>query len=251
MVDRVFVQMRRSLRDHLVANHEFYVSEAKSRLLAQFNDDAMKADADRHSKAWLAARAKYFDPDRHDPFDAYEQSWDEAISFYHGLVDLQKTTRLSIIAGMYHEWEKRLRDWLGREMGEHRLGKHTHEAIWKVNIGDIFEFIECWQWPLTSQPYFFDLYICNLVVNVYKHGAGRSFNDLKEKAPELVGAKEDLPGFFLSALDYTCLEVSDADIDRFSHAIVSFWKDVPENVFFSQLSGEPNWLLRAVEMDRK
>lgn len=59
-----------------------------------------------------------------------------------------------------------------------------------------------------------------------------------------------MPGFFLSALDYTNLEVSDADLERFSQAIISFWRDVPENVFFSQLSGEPKWLKKAVEKDR-
>ena len=247
--DRVFLQMWGPFRDHLVANHEFYVAQAKGRLLTQFNDEAMKADADQHAEDWLASRAQYFDPDRDDPADAYEQSWDEAVSFYQGLVDLQKTTRLSIIAGIYHEWEKQLRDWLGREMGHHRLGEHTNAAIWRVVIGDIFDFLECCQWPVRERPYYADLNICHLVVNVYKHGNGNSFKELKEKAPEIAGAKDELPGFFLSALDYTNLEVGDADLERFSDAIVAFWQDVPENVFFSQLSGEPKWLKKAVEKD--
>ena len=247
--DRVFLQMWGPFRDHLVANHEFYVAQAKGRLLTQFNDEAMKADADQHAEDWLASRAQYFDPDRDDPADAYEQSWDEAVSFYQGLVDLQKTTRLSIIAGIYHEWEKQLRDWLGREMGHHRLGEHTNAAIWRVVIGDIFDFLECCQWPVRERPYYADLNICHLVVNVYKHGNGNSFKELKEKAPEIAGPKDELPGFFLSALDYTNVEVTDADLNRFSDAIVAFWKDVPENVFFSQLSGEPKWLKKAVEKD--
>src|SRR3546814_11359637 len=76
---------------------------------------------------------------------------------------------------MYHEWEKQLRDWLGKDMGELRLGKHTHAAIWRAVIGDIFDFLEMWQWPIRSRPYFHDLHLCHLVVNVYKHGAGPSF----------------------------------------------------------------------------
>ena len=251
MVDRVFTQMWGPFREHLIANHEFYVVEAKKRLLAQFNDDAMKVDADRHAEEWLASRAQFFDPDRDDPGSVYEQSWDESISFYQGLVDLQNTTRLSVIAGMYHEWEKQLRDWLGREMGEHRLGEHTHAAIWKVNIGDIFDFLECWQWPVRDKPYYADLHICHLVVNVYKHGRGNSFNSLQELAPDLVGAKADLPRFFISALDYTNLEISDAKLDQFSDAIIAFWKDVPENTFFSQLSCEPKWLEKAVKKDQE
>jgi hypothetical protein len=249
VVDRVFVQMWGPFRERLIANHEFYVAEAKRRLLAQFNDDAMKADADRHAEEWLASRAQYFNPDRDDPSDAYEQSWDEAVSFYRGLVDLQKTTRLSIIAGMYHEWEKQLRDWLGREMGHHGLGEHTHAAIWKVVIGDIFDFVDCWQWHVRDRPFHADLHICHLVVNVYKHGNGNSFNELRKEAPSLVGAKAESLELFSPTPDYTNLEIGDDELERFSQAIISFWRDVPENVFFSQLTGEPKWLRNAVKKD--
>jgi len=246
--DRVLVQMWGPFREQLIANHQFYVAEAKKRLLAQFDEETMKADADRYAEEWLAGIP--FDPDRDDPAGAYEQAWEENISFYQSLAELRDNTRLSIIAGMYHEWEKQLRDWLGREMGHHGLGEHTHTAIWRVVIGDIFDFLEFWQWPIRDRLFYTDLNICHLIVNVYKHGNGNSFKELKDKAPELVGANEGLPGFFLSALDYTNLEIGDAQLDRFSNAIISFWRDVPENVFFSQLSGEPNWLKNAIIKDR-
>src|SRR3546814_1591414 len=116
---------------------------------------------------------------------------------------------------MYHEWGKQLRDWLSKDMGDLQLGKHTHAAIWRAVIGDIFDFLEMWQWPIRSRPYFHDLHLCHLVVNVYKHGAGPSFRGLKELAPGLVSKTEDLPGFFLSALDYTDLKVSDDELERF------------------------------------
>ena len=113
--DRVFLQMWGPTREHLIANHEFYVAEAKRRLLDQFDDDAMKADAERHAEAWLAAKAAYFNPDRDDPGDHYEAAYDENVSFYLSLAALRDSTRLSIIAGMFHEWEKQVRDWLGGE----------------------------------------------------------------------------------------------------------------------------------------
>ena len=250
MVDRVAFQLWRGHRERLVANHQFYVAEAQKRLLAQFKEDAMKADADKFAEEWLVGRAPHFDPDRHDPADAYEQAWDESVSFYQGLVDLRDTTRLSIIAGMYHEWEKQLRDWLGQELGHMGLGANTNAAIWKATIGDIFDFLETWQWPVRTKAYFGELEKCRLVVNVYKHGSGNSFNDLKALAPELVGATAELAGFFLSALDYTNLTLGDADLARFSEAIAAFWQDVPENTFFSQLTAAPAWLEKAVKKDR-
>jgi hypothetical protein len=231
MPDRVFLQMWGPTRDHLVANHEFYVAEAKRRLLDQFDDDAMKADADAHADQWLAERP--FNPERDDPGDGYEQAYDESIS-------------LSIIAGMFHEWEKQLRDWLGTELGHHGLGKHPHDAVWKAPIEDLFELFEICGWPVRDRPYFSDLNLCRLVTNVYKHGNGPSFDELKDLAPDLAGKAGDLPAFFVSALDYSSLSVVDTDLARFAEAITAFWRDVPENIFFSQIPEPPKWLLRAL-----
>jgi hypothetical protein len=249
MVERVLFQMWEPFREHLIASHQFYVAEAKRRLLDQFTDESMKADADRYADEWLASRAQHFDPDRDDPASNYELAFDESVIFYERLDDLRNSTRLSIIAGMYHEWEKQLRDWLGREMGELRLGEHTHAAIWRAVIDDILDFLETWKWPIRERPYYASLNLCHLVVNVYKHGAGPSFRELKKSAPDLVGKSSDLPGFFISALDYTDLRVGDADLDRFSDAIIAFWQDVPENTFASQLTIMPKWLENAIKKD--
>lgn len=249
--DRVFLQMWGPTREHLIGNHEFYVAEAKRRLLDQFDDDAMKADADRHAEEWLAQHAQFFNPDRHDPADAYEQAYDEQSGFYQSLVGLRDSTRLSIIAGMFHEWEKQVRDWLGRELGHHGLGKHAHDAVWRVTFDDLIALFECCQWPVREREFFRALHLCHLVTNVYKHGNGASFEALKELAPELAGDTGDLPAFFVSALDYTTLKVTDADLGRFAEAIVAFWRDLPENIFFSQIPEPPKWLERALRKEQE
>lgn len=233
-------------REHLIANHQFYVAEAKKRLLDQFDDDTMKADADRYADEWLAERGKHFDPDRDDPASHYEQAYDESISFYQSLAGLRDSTRLSIIAGMFHEWEKQLRDWLGKELGHHGFGKHAHDAVWRVTFDDLIGLLERCQWQVRERAFFRDLHLCQLVTNVYKHGNGPSFLALKEMDPVLAGKNGDLPAFFVSALDYTALSVSDADLARFGDAITDFWRDLPENIFFSEISEPPEWLLRAL-----
>lgn len=249
--DRVFLQMWGQTREHLIANHEFYVAEAKRRLLDQFDDEAMKVDADRHADAWLAERGKYFDPDRDDPADHFEQAYHEGIDFYLSLAGLRDSTRLSIIAGMFHEWEKQLRDWLGRELGHHGFGKHPHNAVWRVTFDDLMELLERCQWPVREQAFFRDLHLCHLVTNVYKHGNGPSFQILKEMAPDLAGNSADLPAFFVSALDYTNLNVTDADLVRFADGISAFWRALPENIFFSQIPEPPMWLERALRKEQE
>lgn len=238
--------MWRPIRERLIANHEFYVREAKRRLLDQFNDDSMKADADQYANEWLERRAMFFDPDRDDPGDNYEQAYEENISFFVSLEGLRDNTRLSIIAGMLHEWEKQFRDWLGREFGQHGFGKPMHDAVWMARTDDLFDLMEACGWPVRDRPYFNDLLICLLVVNVYKHGNGRSLDALKALAPAHI-ANGDLPAFFVSALDYSALSVSDEDLAQFAAAIAAFWHDIPENIFFSQLSKPPRWVQQALE----
>lgn len=246
--DRVFLQMWGPTREHLIANHQFYVAQARSRLLDQFDDDAMKADAQRHSDEWLAERAQNFDPDRDDPGANYEAAYDEHISFYLSLEGLRDSTRLSIIAGMFHEWEKQVRDWLGKELGHLGLKEHVHAAVWAAKVDDLMDLFERCGWPLRDQEFYPQLLRCQLVANVYKHGNGPSFDALKQLAPELVGGRER-PAFFVSALDYSALEVGDDDLARFADAITGFWTAVPRNIFFSQVGEAPKWFEKALRKE--
>ena len=248
--DRVFLQMWGPTRDFLIANHEFYVAEAKRRLLDQFDNEEMKIDADRHASECLAERAKNFNPDRDDPADNYEQAYQEGITFYQGLSGLRDSTRLSIIAGMFHEWEKQLRDWLGKEFGQHGFGKNSHAAVWSVNLDQIFDLLQCCSWDVRTLAFYDQLNRCRLVTNVYKHGGGPSFESLRTVAPELTGQDNELPAFFVSALDYSSLTVSDDDLTCFAEAITSFWRELPENIYFSQVSEVPKWFDKALGKDK-
>ncbi|MEZ5681491.1 MAG: hypothetical protein R3E14_09380 [Erythrobacter sp.] len=246
--DPVFLQMWGPTRDFLIANHEFYVAEAKRRLLDQFTDESMEADANAFADAWLAA--KPFDPDYDDPGSDYEQAHDESISFYQSLADLRDNTRLSIIAGMFHEWEKQVRDWLGKELGHLGFGKHLHAAVWSAKFDDLFDLFEKCGWDARALGFFDELNRCQLVTNVYKHGNGRSFETLKAIAPELAGKNGDLPAFFVSALDFSALSVTDDNLTRFAEAITSFWRELPENIYFSQVSEVPKWFDKALGKDK-
>ena len=65
-----------------------------------------------------------------------------------------------------------------------------------------------------------------LVVNVSKHGAGPSFDRLKDKFPSLLG---DV-GFGEFRYHHDHLAVDDEDVERFSAAIIQFWESVPERL---------------------
>ncbi|RGP41522.1 hypothetical protein BPTFM16_01828 [Altererythrobacter insulae] len=248
--DPVFLQMWGPTREHLIANHEFYVAEARRRLLEPFDDDRMKADAKRHAAEWLAERVKNFDPNRDDPADAYEQAYDESICFFHGLTALRDSTRLSVISSMFHDWEKQLRDWLGKELGQNGFGKHAHAAVWSVPLDSLLDLLESCKWPIKSLGFYDELQRCQLVTNVFKHGTGRSFRLLKKRAPDLVEKSEEIPAFWVSALDYSSLSVSEDHLARFAKAITAFWQQLPENIYFSQVGQIPKWLDKALKRER-
>jgi hypothetical protein len=249
MTDRVIFHMWGPFRESLIESHRFFVAEAKKRLLEQFSEAEMQADAERYGNEWLARKASRFDPDRDDEGSVYEQANDENVNHYLRLEELRDTTRLSIIASMYHEWEKQLRHWVAKEMGHFIRGKNTQQVIWQQPVERLFDFLQACKWPIRSKAYYHNLCRCQLVVNVYKHGAGTSFDALKDKAPEFVRRHTNVPAYFFLEPDYTDLNVSDADLEDFSAAIISFWGDVPENILRSQIEDEPDWFRKALRKD--
>src|SRR5205085_11651478 len=101
--------------------------------------------------------------------------------------------------------------------------------------------------------YFRTLDACRLVVNVYKHGEGKSLDELRSNFPEYLDDPFHGSGGTFSDTkyrDHSHLKVSDAQFQAFSDAILAFWRDVPENVFDSQVIDVPDWFGKAILKDR-
>ncbi|MFB2601744.1 hypothetical protein ACE04B_06850 [Rhizobium phaseoli] len=247
----VLFQMWGPFRQSLIKGHLFYVEQARKRLLSQFAD--IEADANRATEEWLEQSGQHFDPDRHDPGDFYDAANDVGIEFYGLLSDMREQTRLSVVAGMFHEWDKQLRDWLVREI---RHWHHAHNAalkVWSADFSQITDLLESFGWNVRGTDYFRRLDACRLVVNVYKHGEGKSLDELKKNFPEYLDDPFNGSGGAFSNSkyhDHTHLKVSDDHLQSFSDAILAFWRDVPENVFDSQMTNIPDWFGKAINKDR-
>lgn len=247
----VLLQMWEPLRQSLIKGHLFYVEQAQKRLLSQFDD--IEADADLAAEKWLEQSSQHFNPDRHDPGDFYEAANNVGIEFYELLSDMREQTRLSVVAGMFHEWDKKLRDWLVREIRHWHHGDNTTLKIWSADFGQIADLIESFGWNVRNSNYFRTLDACRLVVNVYKHGEGKSLDELRHSFPEYLDDPFNGTGGDLSSTryrDHTHLKVSDDQFQVFSDAILAFWRDVPENIFDSQVTDVPDWFGKAIQKDR-
>lgn len=164
---------------------------------------------------------------------------------------MRDTTRLSVVAGMFHNWDKQLRDWLVREILHWHRGTEVRAQVWSQDFIGLVDLFGSLGWACRAKPYFSKLDACRLLVNVYKHGEGKSFKDLKARFPEYLEDPEAPHVLGLTYTDHTDLRVTDAQIQEFSDAIVAFWKDVPERTFSSGTGDMPQWFEKAFMKDSK
>lgn len=248
---QVLFQMWEPFRQSLIGQHNFYIEQAKARLLDQFTN--MEQDAERAAEAWLDERSENFDPDRDDVGSIYEASEEAGTEFYLLLDEMRMQTRLSVVAGMFHNWEKKLRGWITDEMRHWHRGPAALTKVWSADFPSIMSLLDSLGWPVSSQKYLQTLNGCRCLVNVYKHGDGKALADLKQQCPEYltdpIQSEHSLPATNLDWLDHTHLTVSDDQIKRISDAIIEFWKDVPPNIFDHDGLNPPAWFLKALKLD--
>lgn len=244
--DRVLFYLWSGQRDRILEELDFYVDEADSRLLSRF--DNMSEEAEAHAREVYNSMGRYFDPDRHDPGDFADSANDSGINYYGLLDDLRKRTILSVVAGMYVEFEKQLREFIVREMRQSFRSDKLKHKIWRNEISKIYDMLEGCGWNIRGQSFFPNLEACRLIVNVYKHGNGSSFDELKAKHSKYLqslSSRDELND--MQYADYSDLIVTREDISTFHLAFRGFWEAVPENTYFSQATNVPEWVVNAVK----
>lgn len=244
----VLFQMWEPFRQDLIARHNFYVEQSRKRLLLQFAD--IEAEANRYEEEWLHKKSHHFDPDKHDPADLYEAAFEQSIYFYEMLEDMSNNISLSVVAGMFHEWDKQLRLWVQLEVSHWHNGEKVKEAIWKANFSNLLDLFEGLGWQIKSKDYYTSLDKCRLVVNAYKHGHGLAFDAIRDKYPEFISSGQN-DDRYLKYADFTSLKVDINHIDKFSEAITSFWCDIPKNIMGGENLVFPKWFEKAYEKDSK
>jgi hypothetical protein len=223
-------QLMESERELRISEHRFYVEEAKSRLLSQFAN--IEAEADQAEKEHWKRSGEFFNPEWHDPGDLAEAARDHGIEFYQLLNDMHHRTQLSVVAGMYHHWDKTLRRFLVREFKWPRLviGDQTRRALWKLDSAKLERLLKALGLDLSLFSCYPRMNAMRLVVNVFKHGEGKSLDDLRVLYPEFLRDSSRRWGIF----DDTDMVVSNTHIEEFAAAIESFWRALPPEIIFEE-----------------
>ena len=227
--------MYSGIRKHILRRHDFFVEQVRTRVFSQFRDiegeAQAHADNQYHWGGSLPAR------DDIDMSDVAEWALEEGIERYELLSDLRKQIILGALAGLYHQWDKDLREFVEAELRHDiRLGDAAKVA-WDPNPRNVFDMLKQFGWDCREEGFFSKIDACRLIVNVYKHGKGRSLEDLAKTYPEylrnLLGASNFDCSKWMDQLDHERLEISEAQFEVFAAALRTFWTKFPERLFLS------------------
>lgn len=246
-------QMQKYFREILIAEHRFYIEQVQKRFLSQFENIEIETEADKIAEEYLEKMSVYFNPDKHDASTFYDAACERRDNFYELLSDMRENTRLSVIAGMFHQWDKKLRDWIVREMRHWHDGENATRAIWTNDVPAIMDLLVTFGFDVKALPCYVHLDAMRLVVNVFKHGNGRSLDELKESFPEFFPDSfgERSNKFIVKKINHADIKISITHFYKFSEAILDFWKNVPQEIWLPNVLDAPNWFKKALLKDIK
>ncbi len=218
-------------RDIAKSTTQSFVDSFANRLLPIFDDIEAEAKA-KMKEAWDTAMSKPSDgsddpSDFIGPVDEYGQQVYESLRFTR-----QQLIGLSA-AGLYHLWERLLKDFLRTELRWGEVGK-TPANINKAVFADLEKLLASCNFHISSMPYYKDLDELRLVANVIKHGEGKACNDLYETSQHLFGKRADFQAALskaagrLEMADF--LELGREDFLRYARSIQDFWETFPEKL---------------------
>lgn len=231
MMRRAQLYLWSEARAHHIALHEFYVEQMRSRILSQFDD--LEGQADRYTEEAYERMGRAPGYGDVDMADIAEAAYDEGIAHYQALTDLRKQMLLGGLAGMFHQWDKTVREHLEHELRHDFDGDKIEKEIWKAPVADVMDVFEQFCWPVKALPCYPKIDEMQLVVNVYKHGKGRSLNQLAKLYGEYVRdpIRQWMPEGMAIGLDHEWLTVTDEQFGQFADAIRDFWRDMPERLY--------------------
>ncbi|MCQ1779408.1 hypothetical protein NOJ05_19555 [Neorhizobium galegae] len=228
----------------MAAKIDFFVSEAEKRLLNQFPD--IEGEAEAFAEQEFERLGTILDPERFDLADAAEMAHDRSLERYQLLSDMQRDIILTLATALYHDWEKELREWLVRELAHNFDMTKLEPRLWAINITELLDFLKALGWDPRLLSDFRHVEDCRLVVNVFKHGLGRSFEELKANAPQFLKSDFLSEAQFLKYADHRSISISLEDLRDFQRGLKQFWLELPENIFWSDNIVAPTWFEKAL-----
>lgn len=223
-------------REAFLRRHDFYLDQAKRRLIGQFND--IEGEATQFADDQFHRFGSWSGSEDTDLGSLAEQATEDGQEHYDQLLTLRANVILSTLAGLYHQWEKELRSFIEHEL-KRDITEDSIAAIWKGPIADIFDLLSQFGWKVANEQFFDKLDASRLVVNAYKHGKGSAMTQLYEKHPEYLRGTyprvhDMLPKevIDLRYMEHDWLALTEEQMDELAAAIRQFWEAFPERLLY-------------------
>lgn len=226
-------------RKRTIELHKFFFEQSKEKILSNFEN--IEEDAEAFQTKWIAQNDSCYSPEQ-DPAAFFEKTQEEAVEFYLKLKELRNNTYLSSLSALYFDWDKTVRNTLIQILkDEGLLPLETQSFILSKGFVDIMNLFIGLGWDIKSENCYVILKKYSTVVNVYRHGYGRSFKRLKQEYPEFI--RRDFEECDIDFAMCTELILSDANLQEFSDAVISFWSKMPEFFLIKEENEKnlPDW----------
>lgn len=215
-----------SNRDWALGLHRAFVQGVNDKLFPAFEN--IEAEADKFTEQEyerLGSMPSWGEGPGMD--EIAETAEDRGIERYQDLVFVQVQLHALAVAGLYHLWERSLKDFLIRTLGWEGLTDDGRREVQNFRFAKLIDTLTEVGFAVREQSFFDQIEIASLVANACKHGEGPSFERLVEKAPELLRGphKIELP-FGIPQPDDLWIDAE--TFSKLDSAFTNFWKTMPE-----------------------
>ena len=170
-----------------------------------------------------------------DEGDIAEAATDHGLGVYEDLAFVRQQLVQLAVAGLYHLWERILKEFIIREFSGQVSPPSPPEDVRNHNFHRLVELLSLFGWAVRDEDFFADLNLLRHIANTVKHGDGSSCEELAELAPDLF--HEAFPGMPLRMpLRARDLSLSADDFQRFVISVRTFFERFPGRLEYSSPS---------------
>ena len=172
-----------------------------------------------------------------DMEDLYRSSFDLAYDRYIILATMKYRTMAMWISCLCQVWEQQLYRFILREFVSD--GVCSYKQPLELSFKDIKDTLRRYGVRLSEMLSWNKIDELRMLVNVLKHGRGKSEKKLRELRPDYFVFDAETENMDVMALNGASLleptlQISKNDFDNYYNALVCFWKEFPERVFYAE-----------------
>ncbi len=168
-------------RKHFIQVHNFIYAEAKRRILKPFDNIETEAQEIQNNDLTQYSSSYYYN--EINPSSIFENAVEAGYEHYDLFNDMKVQVQLNTISLIFHHWNITLRDWLAKELIYNFEKEHSEKIAYSQDMQTIDKVFNELNWQIESQAFFKPLDAMRFIVNSYKHGNGKSLQDLQKNYP--------------------------------------------------------------------